>query len=194
MATVTHDKESTKPVTEETMDDDFMSALAKNMESLLKEQGLSSGTGTAPNDGELKDIMAALQDLASGKTPIDESIKSAENQRSLKTTTTTATANPIEAHVNRTLQKLRETETNQQQGLDAGLPGEDDPAMEAMMKELEGLLAGEDMDNVLGGLMDQIMSKELLHEPMKDLASKVGTRRVSFSYITHPMSIVPRLA
>jgi peroxin-19 len=146
---------------QETMDDEFMSALARNMESLLKEQ-----SGDGQNDGELKDIMAALSDLAAGKTPAEE------QQQASKTTASSTSSNPIEAHVNRTLQKLRETETQQ---VDAGLPGEDDPAMEAMMKELEGLLAGEDIDNVLGGLMDQIMSKELLHEPMKDLASKVRT-------------------
>lgn len=163
------------------MDDDFVNALAKNMEALLKEQGLSGlgGGPPLPNDGELKD---ALQDMASGKTPNMDSLKTLDQQTTSATEATST--NPIEAHVNRTLQKLRETETQQQQEMDAGLPGEDDPAMEAMMKELEGLLAGEDIDNVLGGLMDQIMSKELLHEPMKDLASKVLNALAFFSIIT----------
>ncbi|KAJ3056635.1 hypothetical protein HK097_005559 [Rhizophlyctis rosea] len=55
---------------------------------------------------------------------------------------------------------------------DPAIPGFDDETMEQMMKELEAMMSSGDFENQFGGMMDQLMSKELLHEPMKDLAAK----------------------
>jgi peroxin-19 len=51
--------------------------------------------------------------------------------------------------------------------------GFDDAAMETMMKELEGLMENGDFDDAFGGVLNQLVSKELLFEPMKELADKV---------------------
>ena len=58
------------------------------------------------------------------------------------------------------------------------------------MKELEGMMQNGDLENVLGGLMDQIMSKELLHEPMKDLADKVTTIIPLYKFIPNSTQYV----
>ncbi|KAJ3039067.1 hypothetical protein HDV00_012625 [Rhizophlyctis rosea] len=54
----------------------------------------------------------------------------------------------------------------------SSIPGLDDETMEQMMKELEALMSSGDFENQFGGMMEQLMSKDLLHEPMKDLAAK----------------------
>jgi peroxin-19 len=85
--------------------------------------------------------------------------------------TSQAKPSSLSDHVSRTMNKLKQSDSQVESELAA--QAQDDPALEMLMKELEGMMQGGDLDNVLGGLMDQILSKELLHEPMKDLASKV---------------------
>lgn len=46
--------------------------------------------------------------------------------------------------------------------------------MQEMMRQMEGLADNSDFQNMLEGMMSQLMSKELLYEPMKDLAAKVS--------------------
>jgi peroxin-19 len=45
--------------------------------------------------------------------------------------------------------------------------------METMMKELEGLMENGEFDDVFGNVLQQLVSKELLFEPMKELSVKV---------------------
>jgi peroxin-19 len=56
--------------------------------------------------------------------------------------------------------------------------GFDDASMETMMKELEGLMENGEFEDVFGGVLQQLVSKELLHEPMTELASKVQRSHV----------------
>ncbi|KAI8333813.1 Pex19 protein [Chlamydoabsidia padenii] len=49
---------------------------------------------------------------------------------------------------------------------------EDDASMAELMEQMEGLTEGGDFENVLEGMMPQLMSKELLYKPMKELATK----------------------
>jgi peroxin-19 len=49
----------------------------------------------------------------------------------------------------------------------------DGDSMEQMMKELEGMMDTGEFEDMFGGLMNQLASKDLLYEPMKDLANKV---------------------
>lgn len=48
----------------------------------------------------------------------------------------------------------------------------EDPSMEAMMKELEGLMETGEFEDMFGGLVNQLASKDLLYQPMKDLSLK----------------------
>lgn len=50
--------------------------------------------------------------------------------------------------------------------------------MAELMKQMEGLTEGGDFENVLEGMMSQLMSKEMLYEPMKDLVNKVMSRKI----------------
>ncbi|ORX46263.1 Pex19 protein [Hesseltinella vesiculosa] len=48
----------------------------------------------------------------------------------------------------------------------------EDAFMAELMKQMEGLAENGDFENVLEGMMSQLMSKEMLYEPMKDLVGK----------------------
>ena len=87
-----------------------------------------------------------------------------------------------------TMSKLAESEAqhkNRSAGKGkGGLPGVDpDDPLAALMAQMEALSAGEggdgedgdgDLPGLLDGLMDQLMSKELLYDPIKELKVNVG--------------------
>jgi peroxin-19 len=50
--------------------------------------------------------------------------------------------------------------------------GFDESIMQEMMKELEGMMGSGDMEDLFGGVLNQLVNKELLYEPMKELAEK----------------------
>lgn len=50
---------------------------------------------------------------------------------------------------------------------------EDDPIMQNLMKELEGLKTNDlDTDSVIDGMMEQLLSKDLMYQPMKQVAGR----------------------
>jgi hypothetical protein len=72
------------------------------------------------------------------------------------------------------MSKLKQSDSQVESELSA--QAQEDPALELLTKELEGMMQGGDLDNVLGGLMDQILSKELLHEPIHGKYNLFSTR------------------
>ncbi|KAI8822755.1 Pex19 protein [Chytriomyces cf. hyalinus JEL632] len=44
--------------------------------------------------------------------------------------------------------------------------------MEAMMKELEEMMGSADFEDMFGNVMSQLMTRDMLYEPMKDLVGK----------------------
>ena len=62
---------------------------------------------------------------------------------------------------------------------------------------MEGLTSNGEFDNVLEGMMEQLMSKEMLYEPMKDLIEKVRRQRQCIwneSRMANTRPLVPRMA
>ena len=47
--------------------------------------------------------------------------------------------------------------------------------MEKLLKQMEGLV-DEDFCDILSGVIDQLMSKELLYDSMKDLSDRVSIK------------------
>jgi peroxin-19 len=45
--------------------------------------------------------------------------------------------------------------------------------MAEMMKQMEGMVDSAEFNTALEGMMEQLMSKDILYEPMKDLVDKV---------------------
>lgn len=54
------------------------------------------------------------------------------------------------------------------------MEGGDDAFMGEMMRQLESMADSGEFENLLEGMMQQLMSKELLYEPMKHMAENVS--------------------
>ncbi|KAI9088745.1 Pex19 protein [Phlyctochytrium arcticum] len=164
---------------EATFDDDFAKQLASNMEALLKGNFDGSGAGGSDMDATMSQIMDTFKDLnvdPSAATAPPVTAKAASS--SADVAAGPQQAKSFQDTIANTMQKLRtsSSQVDQQVAEDAKLSsmtgGMSEEAMEQMMRELEGMMSSGEFDNVFGGLMDQLMSKELLYEPMKDLAGK----------------------
>ncbi|KAJ3009408.1 hypothetical protein HKX48_007945 [Thoreauomyces humboldtii] len=171
-----------------TFDGDFARQLELNMAELFKESFGDSSSGDADADPSTNSEMsAAMSQLMSTFADLQQQLPTSSTSAtstSIPSTTAinTTTQSPsvpksFQDTVAQTMSKLRSSsdQVEQQVADDArmgGAGGMSEDAMEQMMKELEGLMAGGDFDGVFGGLVEQLMSRELLYEPMKDLASK----------------------
>lgn len=85
--------------------------------------------------------------------------------------------------LSRTMERMQESETQADSARMEELPenSETDAFLAEMLKQLdvagggEGLGGEMGMAKMLEGMMEQLMSKEILYEPMKDLNDKVGS-------------------
>lgn len=162
------------------------------MEQLFKENfgGAVGDAGGADINAAMSQLMDTFKELQlqpgeSAPTTREPALPAASSSSSSSTTSKPAQPKSFQETVAQTMNKLRDSsdKVEQQVAEDAKMAsltgGMSEDAMEQMMKELEGMMASGDFENVFGGLMEQLMSKELLHEPMKDLATKVRLRTCS---------------
>ncbi|KAB2070816.1 hypothetical protein ES319_A08G180000v1 [Gossypium barbadense] len=82
-----------------------------------------------------------------------------------------------ESHVTEALDKLREQTRETVKGLESmSKPGADDFGKDAMMedwaKQFEELAGSQDMESIVETMMQQLLSKEILHEPMKEIGER----------------------
>ncbi|KAJ1377447.1 Pex19, C-terminal domain superfamily, partial [Sesbania bispinosa] len=83
-----------------------------------------------------------------------------------------------DTHVSEALNKLREQTRETVKGLEfmSQPSGGDDLAKDAMMedwvKQFEELAGSQDMESIVETMMQQLLSKEILHEPMKEIGER----------------------
>ncbi|KAK9275486.1 hypothetical protein L1049_022753 [Liquidambar formosana] len=84
-----------------------------------------------------------------------------------------------ESHVSEALDKLTEQTREAVKGLESvtgAKPGGDDLGKDAMMedwvKQFEELAGSQDMESIVETMMQQLLSKEILHEPMKEIGER----------------------
>ncbi|KAK7330762.1 hypothetical protein VNO77_24961 [Canavalia gladiata] len=82
-----------------------------------------------------------------------------------------------DTHVSEALNKLREQTREAVKGLEfMSPPGADDLGKDAMMedwvKQFEQLAGSQDMESIVETMMQQLLSKEILHEPMKEIGER----------------------
>ncbi|ESW27652.1 hypothetical protein PHAVU_003G220600 [Phaseolus vulgaris] len=80
-------------------------------------------------------------------------------------------------HVAEALNKLREQTKEAVKGLESMTPpAADDLGKDALMedwvKQFEQLAGSQDMESIVETMMQQLLSKEILHEPMKEISEK----------------------
>ena len=175
----------------------------ETLEQIMKDsvaggQGAAGGEGEGDIDLDaLSKLMSGLGagSIGDGKSAASPSkskgaASSASSAAATAAASSSAPAAPpasFQDTIKATMSKLAESEAqhkNRSAGKDkGGLPGVDsDDPLAALMAQMEALSGGEggdgedgdgDLPGLLDGLMDQLMSKELLYDPIKELKVKV---------------------
>ncbi|KAI9274340.1 Pex19 protein [Phascolomyces articulosus] len=154
-------------------EDEFAKQLAANMQELM---------GQMDQDKEMKETFEKIW----------SSFEATENEEKGESTTTASRSVPevattaagagsnnkpgsgqpsFQETIAQTMNKLKDSSKQVDSSIaEEGVP--DDAFMAEMMRQMESLAENGEFENVLEGMMQQLMSKELLYEPMKDMASK----------------------
>uniref|UniRef100_A0A1J3E3B9 Peroxisome biogenesis protein 19-2 n=1 Tax=Noccaea caerulescens TaxID=107243 RepID=A0A1J3E3B9_NOCCA len=83
-----------------------------------------------------------------------------------------------EDHVSEALDKLREQTRETVKGLESLSspkqlpPGSDDAMVEDWIKQFEDLAGAKDLESIVDTMMQQLLSKDILHEPMKEIGER----------------------
>ena len=159
-------------------------------EKLLKAGGGGSGeNGSSDSGGEpdLEELTKLMNGLAGGGSSNGfpgAAGRDSNSSSSSKGKTAAAPTTSFQDSIKATMSKLAESEaqhksrTGKSGSAAAGGGGGDDP-LAALMAQMEAMGAGGeggedgDLPELLDGLMDQLMSKELLAEPIAELRVKV---------------------
>ncbi|KAL7333177.1 Peroxisome chaperone and import receptor, variant 2 [Mucor circinelloides] len=151
--------------------DDFAKQLAAGMEQLMGQMGGES------ND-EMKEAFekvwasfdngAAAPDSAFDAKPA-AAAAAAASPVSSSTREVPKVPQSFQDTIGKTMNKLKDSSKE----IDSSIAEESEDAfMAELMKQMESLADNGEFEGVLEGMMSQLMSKELLYEPMKDLAQK----------------------
>ncbi|KAF9913873.1 Peroxisome chaperone and import receptor [Lobosporangium transversale] len=143
------------------LDAEFSKQLASGMEELMKEMN---------NNPELqKSFEEMFKGLdVNGKGPASSSGAGATGTAGTAGTKA-ASASNFQDRIAKTMDKLKDSSEQ----VDAQVAEESEEALMAeMMRQMEGMAEGGDFQNVLEGMMEQLMSKDILYEPMLDLKQK----------------------
>ncbi|KAG0315272.1 Peroxisome chaperone and import receptor [Dissophora globulifera] len=137
------------------LDAEFSKQLASGMEELMKEMN-----GNPELQKSFEEMFKGLD--VNGKAPATAAtVESAGSSK--------PAAASFQDRIAKTMDKLKDSSEQ----VDAQVAEESEEALMAeMMKQMEGMAEGGDFQNVLEGMMEQLMSKDILYEPMLDLQQK----------------------
>ncbi|KAF9921662.1 Peroxisome chaperone and import receptor, partial [Modicella reniformis] len=140
------------------LDAEFSQQLASGMEELMKEMN---------NNPELQrsfEEMFKGLDVNSKAPATEEVIPSSEASGPRA-----GDAGSFQDRIGKTMNRLKDSSEQ----VDAQVAEESEEALMAeMMRQMEGMAEGGDFQNVLEGMMEQLMSRDILYEPMLDLKQK----------------------
>ncbi|KAG0221224.1 Peroxisome chaperone and import receptor, partial [Actinomortierella wolfii] len=141
------------------LNDEFTKQLAAGMEDLMKEM-----SGNQELQKSFEEMFKNL-DLAGAGPPGSSSSSSPTPGGS----GSKPAGGSFQDRIAKTMDKLKDSSEQ----VDAKVAEDSEEALMAeMMRQMEGLAEGGDFQNVLEGMMEQLMSKDILYEPMTDLAQK----------------------
>ncbi|KAI9487260.1 MAG: Pex19 protein [Benjaminiella poitrasii] len=152
----TVDDEANEPDLDELLNNqDFAKQLAIGMEQLMGQVG-------EENNDEMKEAFEKVwASFDKESTTVPEA-----NRDMPKPSSSSAS---FQETIGKTLNKLKDSSKE----IDSSIAEESEDAfMAELMKQMESLADNGEFEGVLEGMMSQLMSKELLYEPMKDLCGK----------------------
>ncbi|CAO3679353.1 unnamed protein product [Umbelopsis vinacea] len=138
------------------LDDDFAKQLAAGMEELMSGEDQDEFKETFEKIWKSFES-TSLDDSVAQSSKAPAAAADPENKKSFQDT------------IAQTMNKLRDSSDKVETDLSEE---SDDAFMQEMMRQMESLTDNGDFQNMLEGMMNQLMSKDLLYEPMKDLANK----------------------
>ncbi|EPQ51527.1 Pex19 protein, partial [Gloeophyllum trabeum ATCC 11539] len=159
---------------------DFAKELEKNMETLMREMSLSgegsgSGMTLSEEDKEKAKAFAAAWEamLVEG---MDEAIgKRKDEEEDPGERKDKATEKEVDDAFQRSIRQAMEKLESSESAMQADANATSDESLEALLKQLNGTLGeGEEgeLQGLLESMMSQLMSKEVLYEPLKELHDK----------------------
>ncbi|KAI8923512.1 Pex19 protein family-domain-containing protein [Entophlyctis helioformis] len=136
--------------------EDFVRQLAEDMERLLLAQAAEDGNASST---PAVHAQASHQETIMAATPIKQ-------------------PQDFQSHIAQTMDKLKRSseKADAQVAEDmknlGGLEGMDEALLSDLLKDLEKMMDSDEYGGMFNGLMDELMKKDFLYEPMKELASK----------------------
>ncbi|KAG9289164.1 hypothetical protein G9A89_022473 [Geosiphon pyriformis] len=128
--------------------EEFVDQLSANMEALVNGLG---------DINELRETFEAL--LKSGESDFDGSLHTEEGSNKKS----------FQEQINQTINKLQKSSDQ----VDAEISEEaNEEFLAEMMKQMENLADNAEFQNAFDGMMEQFTSKDILYEPIKDLATR----------------------
>ena len=123
--------------------------------------------------------MREMETSPAARSEFESLVKSMSDATAGPSTTTT-TENSFSETLSRTMERMQESELAADKARDeAASQSETDAFLAEMLKQLDSAGGGDGMGDEAGmaklleGMMEQLMSKDILYEPMKDLQEKV---------------------
>ncbi|KAJ6542565.1 Pex19 protein family-domain-containing protein [Mycena capillaripes] len=163
---------------------DFAAELAKGMESLMREISAGGATGSGGGDGAAAPDEAALKAAWEAMLieEMDGMSTAAGTDAPATAGTGTGTGDDFQATIRQAMGRLREGESTLPDASGAGASAGPD-SLEALLAQLNELGAGGGADGdlpadeaelagFLENMMGELMSKEVLYEPLTELADK----------------------
>eukprot|EP00252_Welwitschia_mirabilis_P002167 TRINITY_DN12078_c0_g1_i1.p1 TRINITY_DN12078_c0_g1~~TRINITY_DN12078_c0_g1_i1.p1 ORF type:complete len:254 (+),score=63.62 TRINITY_DN12078_c0_g1_i1:221-982(+) len=185
------------PTSEEALSDLLDSALddfgSLESNSSLREdgnvivQGLGTGLPSPPGKKKGKQKAGVSENMSQATAP---------------------TAPSAETHVAETLERLAQQTKETLKGMESAMPKDNDDDLggekmvENLLKKFEELGGSQDMQTVVDTMMHQLLSKEILYEPMKEIgekypqwleAKKSSLSKEDFTRYTHQHSLIKQL-
>jgi len=157
---------------DEALTEDFAAELAKGMESLFKDLGIEPGASTEGLDGvaERERLAAAWEAM------LVEGMDSVSDLPGVRAPADASSSKPnFQSHIRSTMNKLKETESSLKSS-DSTTHG-DGESIESLLQGLsdlsgDGERSEEEIQGILEAMMGQLMSKDVLYEPLKELHEK----------------------
>jgi peroxin-19 len=127
----------------------------------------------------MEQLMREMEASPAVRNEFESLVKSMSDATAGPSTTTTKTS--FSETLSRTMERIQESESAADKARDEDVSqSETDAFLAEMMKQLDSAGGGDGMGGEAGmaklleGMMEQLMSKDILYEPMKDLQERVS--------------------
>ncbi|KAI9228859.1 MAG: Pex19 protein [Piptocephalis tieghemiana] len=176
-------------------EEEFARQLAEEMEKLWADLVPKSGTSTKGSEGrspaldnaDMETFLKALGEAGKAESPSGTGDKTGSTTQSpasssSSSSTSSSGKKSFQEKMEDTMGRLRESSEKASEAASSSSMSDEETLLQEMMRHMEemagegGLGAGEEggggLDKLMEGMMNQLMTREVLYEPMRDLATR----------------------